>query len=45
LPQYARKHAQIHVLGYPGAQQSAILGMRDLMDFAANLTEARGTPI
>ncbi len=42
MPQDARKHAQIQILDYPGAQQSAILGMRDLMDFAAQLAEASG---
>lgn len=42
MPEDARKHAQIQILDYPGAQQSAILGMRDLLDFAARLVEASG---
>ncbi len=42
LPETARKYAQIQILDYPGAQQSAVLGMRDLMEFAAQLAEASG---
>jgi transcriptional regulator GlxA family with amidase domain len=42
LPETARKYAQIQILDYPGAQQSAVLGIRDLMDFAAKLTELSG---
>jgi transcriptional regulator GlxA family with amidase domain len=35
-------NAQIQILDYPGAQQSAVLGMRDLMEFAAQLADANG---
>jgi hypothetical protein len=42
LPETARKYAQIQILDYPGAQQSAVLGIRDLMDFASKLTELSG---
>ena len=43
--QDARKSVQIQILDYPEAQQSAILGMRDLLDFAAQLAEAGGATV
>ncbi len=45
MPETVCKHAQIQLPDYPGAQKSAVKGMRDLMDFAAQLAEANEATI
>lgn len=45
LPHDDKKHAEIQLLDYPGSQQSALLGMRDLLNFAAQLAAAGGATL